>query len=138
MARTGRPLTAEDRALIGAAVEALRLGYRKERHTVGAAVRTGSGTIYRGLNLNGNHSPCAEPVAIGAAVTAGERDLECMVAVCRRGTSFPILSPCGTCRQLLLDYAPGAEVIVAFDGGRVGRIPVVDSLPGAYRSFSDE
>ena len=134
----GRPLGAEDRALVRAAQMTLQEGYDRHRHTVGAAVRTRSGAIYRGLNLNGIHTPCAEPVALGAAITAGDREIESMVAVCRRGRSYPVLSPCGTCRQMLFDYAPRASVIVRLPGGRVARLTVAESLPGAFESFHEE
>lgn len=135
MARIGYALDARDRALIRAAQDVLRRGYDPERHGVAAAVRTRSGSIFLGLNLDGIHTPCAEPVAIGAAVTAGDREIESMVAVCRRGRRYPVLSPCGTCRQLLFDYAPKATVIVRLQGGQVRRLAVTESLPGAFSTF---
>lgn len=131
----GRPLSAADRALVRVAEDALRRGYVRDRHTVGAAVRTRSGTVYTGLNMNGLHSPCAEPVALGAAVTRGDREFETIVAVQRRGGRFPVLSPCGTCRQLFFDYSPRGSMIVRFTGGRVARLTAEECLPGAYHSF---
>jgi cytidine deaminase len=133
--RIGRALRTEDRALIRAAQQALRRGFDAKHHGVAAAVRTHSGAIFLGLNLEGIHTPCAEPVAIGAAMTAGDRKIESMVAVCRRGRGYPVLSPCGTCRQLLFDYAPKATVIVRFANGRVARLAVTESLPGASSLF---
>ena len=133
--RPGQPLTAEDRALVRLAQKALRSGYREHRHGVAAAVRTVSGTVYVGLNVDGIHGPCAEHVAIGAAVTAGDPKLRSMVAVAKRGTAYPVLSPCGNCRQLLLDYAPDATVIARYPNGRVVRLSVQESLPAAFRTF---
>jgi cytidine deaminase len=135
MAKIGRALRAEDRALIEAAREPLRQGPDLRRHGVAAAVRTRSGTIYRGLCIEGIHGPCAEPVALGAAVTAGDRQFVSMVAVHRRGNAYPVLSPCGNCRQLLFDYAPRASVIVRFADGRVARLQAAESLPGAFSTF---
>ncbi len=135
MPRIVRDLRAEDRALIASAREALRRGYVARRHGVAAAVRTRRGAIYLGLNLEGIHGPCAEPVALGAAVTAGDREFESMVAVCRRGREYPVLSPCGNCRQILFDYAPEASVILRFADGRVARLSVAESLPGAFSTF---
>ena len=103
----------EDRELVRAAVDLLRRRYRRERHTVAAALRTRSGRIYVGVNVFAIHGPCAEPVALGAAITAGDPRAAVMVAVCRRGRSYPILSPCGNCRQLLFDYAPRAHFLMA-------------------------
>lgn len=131
MANVGRALRAEDRALIAAAQELLRQRYDEDRHTVAAAVRTRRGAVFRGVNIEGIHTPCAEPVALGAAVAAGDREFVSMVAVCRRGKQYPVLSPCGNCRQMLFDYAPHATVIVRFRHGRVARLTVAESLPGA-------
>ena len=121
-----------------AAEDALRHGYVSDRHTVAAAVRTRSGAVYTGLNLNGIHTPCAEPVALGAAMTRGDRKVESMVAVYRRGNRYRVLSPCGTCRQLLFDYSPDASVIVRFRNGRVGRLTAAESLPAAYGTFDGD
>jgi cytidine deaminase len=131
----GRALRAKDLELIEAARERLRRGFPNRRHDVAAAVRTKSGRIYLGLCVEGIHGPCAEPVAIGAAVTAGDPRIESMVAVTGRGRTFRVLSPCGNCRQLLLDYAPKAEVLVRFPNGRVARLTAEESLPAAFRTF---
>jgi len=131
MPTVGRTLRSEDRALIAAAQETLRRGYDRRHHTVGAAVRTRSGAIYRGLNIEGIHTPCAEPVALGAALTAGDREIETMVAVCRWGREYPVLSPCGNCRQMLFGYAPNAFVLVRLANGRLVRLTAAESLPGA-------
>ncbi|HEY1197836.1 MAG TPA: cytidine deaminase [Thermoplasmata archaeon] len=137
MTPVGRPLRAEDRALIRAPQQTLRRGFDAKHHGVAAAVRTRSGAIFPGLNLDGIHTPCAEPVAIGAAMTAGDREIDSMVAVCRRGRRYPVLSPCGTCRQLLFDYSPKASLIVRFRNGRVARLSAEESLPAAYATFGD-
>ena len=137
MPSVGRALNRQDRALIRAAQEALRRGFKAKHHGVAAAVRTRSGAVFVGLNLEGIHTPCAEPVALGAAMTARDRDIESMVAVCRRGTKYPVLSPCGNCRQMLFDYAPKATVIVRFANGHLARLTASESLPGAFSSGGD-
>ncbi len=100
-----------------------------------AAVRTRSGRLFTGVNIEGLYTPCAEPVAIGAAFAATERELSAMVAVCRRGRRFPLLAPCGTCRQMLLDYAPEAYAIVPDRRGRPVRLAARASLPYAFATF---
>jgi len=124
-----------DRELIAAARETLRRCYRAERHSVAAAVRCASGKIYTGVNIETcGYGPCAEPVAIGAAITAGEREIAAIVAVCKSGPKYPVLSPCGNCRQLLLDYAPDAMVILPIDGA-TRKTRARNLLPAAYRNF---
>jgi cytidine deaminase len=127
----------DDTRLIEAARETLRRAYRPGRHTVGAAVRVDSGRIYTGVNVEAcGYGPCAEPIAIGAAFTNGEREIASIVAVCRRKDQYPVLSPCGNCRQLVFDYSPDA-VVIFDDGGRVVKATARELLPGAYTSDFD-
>jgi len=128
-----------DRKLIDAARDVLMRNYLAGRHTVGAAVLAGSGRIYVGVNVEAcGYGPCAEPIAIGAAFSNGERYLRAVVAVKKRGEEYPVLSPCGNCRQLVVDYAPDAMII--FDnGGTVVKTEAANLLPGAYLSnFGEE
>ena len=128
------PVGEDDRRLVKAAEDVLERSFRPERHTVGAAVLAGSGRIYTGVNVEAcGYGPCAEPIAVGAAFSNGERDLKTIVAVSRSDTGYGVLSPCGNCRQLLLDYAPDARVILEV-GGELVAAPVRDLLPEAYRS----
>ncbi len=128
------PLEPQDEELIRAAVETLLRAYHPDRHTVAAAVRAGSGRVYTGVNIEGIHGPCAEPVAMGAAFAYGERDILAVVAVHRSEDDCDVLSPCGNCRQLILDYAPHAHVILVEDG-QVIKAPAYELLPGAYHYF---
>jgi cytidine deaminase len=135
-----------DQALVHEATEAIRARYRYGRHTVGVAMRGGSGRIYAAVNLDatvGRAAVCAEAVALGAAVMAGEEAVEAVVAVRQHrpgerhggeghadeAPRVSIVSPCGLCRELLLDHAPEAMVIMP---GR-GRVPLKALLPGPYR-----
>jgi len=132
------PLDSKDQKLIEAARDVLRRNYQPARHTVGAAVLCSSGRVYTGINIEAcGYGPCAEPIAIGAAFAHGERDILAIVAVCKRGNEYPVLSPCGNCRQLLVDYAPEAMVIFN-DSGKVWKTQARNLLPGAYISDFDD
>ncbi|MDO2411093.1 cytidine deaminase [Enterococcus faecium] len=85
-------------------------------HTVGAAVRCTNGNVYTGVNVYSNHGACAEIIALGTAISRGERDFECIVAV-GGDHSDMIYSPCGNCRQFILEYAPDCEIIVSTEEG---------------------
>lgn len=64
------PLQEADHQLIETACEVLRRNYLPARHTVAAAVRCPSGSLYTGVNVEAcGYGPCAEPVALGAAFT---------------------------------------------------------------------
>jgi cytidine deaminase len=140
LALKSRRVTAQDRALIAAASEVLERCYRPGRHTVGSAVLCPSGKIYVGVNVEAcGYGPCAEPVAIGAAFSQGEQAISAIVAVKKKRGSgkIVVLSPCGNCRQLVLDYSPDAVVLYSLNG-HVHKATAAELLPGAYRTKFDE
>jgi len=124
---------ARDEELIERAREVIRRNYdgEKKNHTVGAAVRCASGNVYVGVNVHSLHGACAEFVAIGAAITAGERDFECVACV-RGAEGEEILPPCGNCRQMLKDYAPDCLVVMPTVDGWT-KVRVADLLPFSYK-----
>lgn len=125
-------LNEKDLELIGAARRAITANYDGERymHTVGAAVRAAGGKIYVGIDVYSIHGACAELVALGTAMTAGEREFTHIVAV-RGPEGAELLPPCGNCRQLLSDYAPGCQVIVPTPAGP-RKAPAKELLSFAY------
>ena len=125
-------LKERDYELIAEAKKAIHLNYDQEHHnhTVGAAVRCKSGKVYVGVNLYSLHGACAEQVAIGTAITNGEREFDAIVAV-RGKEGEEIISPCGNCRQILHDYMPDCDVIVSVSG-ELKRIKAKELLPFSY------
>ena len=78
---------------------------------VGAVVRSASGKLYAGCNVENSSYPqgwCAEASAIAAMVAAGERRIV-EVAVMGRGEA--LVTPCGGCRQKLREFADDEVVI---------------------------
>lgn len=122
-----------DEELIIAAQNVIKENYDSTQfnHTVGAAVRCKSGQVYVGVNVYSMHGACAEQIALGAAITNGEREFDCIVAV-RGKEGKEILSPCGNCRQILSDYAPNCEVIIQKKNGVV-KVSTQELLPFAYQ-----
>lgn len=98
---------------------------------VGAALLTKSGKVYLGGNVENAAYPtsiCAERVAVFKAVTEGEREFEAVAVVTRDGGT-----PCGSCRQVLAEFALDALVLIANENGEVVREgTVLDLLPGAF------
>jgi len=130
------PITDADRELMRAATEVIARNYEQDRHTVGAAVRCRSGKVYTGVNIECcAYGPCAEFIAVGKAVTEGERDFECIVAVRGPNHGHEVLPPCGNCRQLLSDYAPDCLVILPGGSGEV-KVRAKDLIPVPYDHFS--
>ena len=133
-------LSERDRELLAAASEAIKQRYRYDWQEVGAALRTRDGRIYTGVNLDaylGRMAVCAEGVALGRAVTeVGETGIETIVAVRHPDPAEPdqaiaVVSPCGSCRELIWDYDRNARVIVpGADGPVVAGIG--ELLPNKY------
>lgn len=124
------PLDALDFQLIHAAEAAIERNFDAVRfnHTVGAAIRARSGLIYAGVNIDGIHGACAEFIAAGAAITAGERVFDCVVAVYGGEAPHKVLPPCGNCRQMLLEVSPDCQVILQVEG-EYCKVQIRDLLP---------
>ena len=80
------------------------------KFAVGAALRTRSGRIFCGCNvenLSFGLTICAERAAVFAAVAAGEREFEAIAIV---ADSVQPVTPCGACRQVLAEFAPALPI----------------------------
>lgn len=130
-------LSPANRRLVETARGTIAEQYDRERHRSAAALRADSGAVYTGVHLDAtiaSESVHAEPVAVGAALTAGETGFDAVATVAHPepGTdqSFLVASPCGGCRELLYDYAPEMAAAVRTPDG-VGTRPVRELLPDA-------
>ncbi|GBD43375.1 Purine nucleoside phosphorylase 2 [bacterium HR40] len=107
---------------------------------VGAAIRTTSGAVYLGCNVENASYPegqCAEAVAIGAMVAAGERRIREIAIV---GSGPDPCPPCGGCRQRLAEFAhPESRVhMVSGDGHRLLSLSLGELLPHAFAALGHE
>ncbi len=134
-------LSSKDRELIAAAAQAIKSRYRYDWQEVGAALRTRSGRIYAGVNLDaylGRMAVCAEAVALGRAmVDIGDDGIDTIVAVRQpppeeKDQTVAVVSPCGACRELIFDYDRKARVIVP-NGKAPTVVPIAELLPNKYR-----
>ena len=122
----------EKQSLIDLANEARRRAYVPySNYPVGAALRTKSGRIFTGVNVENAAYPqtmCAERVAIFKAVSEGEMEFEVIAVVTNNGGS-----PCGGCRQVMAEF--GLEAVVLFANGNgelVKETTVNELLPEAF------
>ena len=100
-------------------------------YRVGAAVLTKSGHVFTGANVENASYPetmCAERVAVFKAVSEGERDFDAISVVTDNGGS-----PCGGCRQVLVEFGLDTVVLIANgDGKLLKEMTVKDLLPEAF------
>ncbi|GAB5535235.1 MAG: cytidine deaminase [Rubricoccaceae bacterium] len=124
-------LSAADQHLLELARDVIARRGKEDVHEIGAALRTRSGQTFAAVHLEayvGRVAVCAEAIALGMAAAAGDTDIETVVAVRRSGD---VVSPCGMCRELVLDYAPSATVIVP-EGDELVAIELAQLLPRKY------
>ena len=122
----------ERRLLIDLAIEARRRAYAPySNYLVGAALRTKSGRIFTGCNVENAAYPtgiCAERVAVFKAVSEGERTFEVIAVVTSKGGS-----PCGSCRQVLAEFGLDTTILIAdIEGHLLQETTVAGLLPEAF------
>jgi cytidine deaminase len=129
-ARASRPGAAE---LMRVANAARRQSYAPySRFTVGAALLTRGGRVIAASNVENSSyglSICAERAAVFKAISEGERDF---VAIAVTGPAGRAAQPCGSCRQVLHEFAPGLIVHFRGAGGRTLTRSLDQLLPHAF------
>ncbi len=99
---------------------------------VGAAVKTDSGKVYTGCNVESASyglTVCAERVAIWKALSEGERNFTELAVVADTETLTP---PCGTCRQIIWEFARNATIVFANLEGQSEVFHMAELLPRAF------
>jgi|tagenome__1003787_1003787.scaffolds.fasta_scaffold20308793_2 cytidine deaminase len=128
----------DEQRLIAAAKEARRNAHAPySDFRVGAAVLTKTGKIFAGCNVENislRLTLCAEEVAIGSAVAAGEKEF---VAVAVIADSNAPVMPCGGCRQLLAEFNPEIHLISARLDGHIESYSLAELLPRARQGILD-
>jgi len=123
----------EKKFLIDLANEARRRAYAPySNYHVGAALRTKTGRVYTGVNVENAAYPatmCAERIAIFKAVSDGELEFEVVSVVTDNGGS-----PCGSCRQVLAEFGLDTIVLIANGKGELMKeMTVGELLPEAFQ-----
>ena len=100
---------------------------------VGAAIRTATGKIFVGCNVENIAYPegsCAEAGAISAMIAGGEKQIEEIIVVA--DSPVPV-SPCGGCRQKIAEFSSAdTSVLLAGLDGEVSRKTIGELLPDAF------
>ena len=127
----------DDDALIEAAKAVRPRAHAPYSHyQVGSAVLDENGRIHHGCNVENAAYPegiCAETSAIAAMVAAGGRRIVAIAAVGGR-ESLTACTPCGGCRQRILEFSDrNTRIILLDDQGRPVRHTMDELLPASFR-----
>lgn len=105
------------------------------RFPVGAAVRSGDGSVFTGVNVENASYPegvCAETSALAAMATSGKRDL---VAVAVVADGERPVTPCGGCRQRLAEFGSDTTTVIIGDDAEMKLVTTLaDLLPLRFTS----
>ena len=96
-------------------------------YPVGAALLTINNSVILGCNIESKAYPttlCAERVAIFSAISQGYKDFSAMALITQDGAS-----PCGSCRQIIYEYAGNISIYIAKDLDNYVTQTISDLLP---------
>lgn len=120
--------------LIEKAIDARKNSYSPySQFAVGAALEAEDGTVYTGCNVeNASYglTVCAERTALVKAVSQGAKKFKRLAIVT---DTAEIVTPCGMCRQMLIEFSPELEIILANTEGKKESVILSALLPKAFK-----
>ena len=123
-----------DRELVDQAIKMLDYSYVPySKFPVGAALECADGSVFTGCNVENaayGDTICAERTAVVKAVSEGHRDDFIRIAIA--GHSADYCWPCGSCRQMLYEFAPDLTVLVARGDHEFVTLPLKELLPYGF------
>ena len=123
-----------DQELVARAFAMHRFSYVPySRFPVGAALLCGGGEIFTGCNVENaafGSTICAERTALLKAISEGHRDDWTVLAIAGLGTEY--CWPCGSCRQMLYEFAPDLRVLAARGDGQFQSARLEELLPNGF------
>lgn len=122
-----------DEKLLELALDARKNAYVPySGYAVGAALLAEDGRVFTGCNVENaayGNTLCAERTALVKAVSEGCRKFTRLAVV---GNSTDYCWPCGVCRQMLYEFAPDLEVLVARKDHQFVKFPLRALLPHGF------
>lgn len=107
-------------------------------YQVGAALRTKSGKVYLGCNIenHGIQAICSERTAFAKALSEGEREFESITVVGGPKGEEPTEKcvPCGYCRQFMSEFVDDNFKVCVVDGaGNIEELTIDELLPRSFK-----
>ena len=99
---------------------------------MGAALLCSDGTVFTGCNVENaayGSTICAERTALVKAVSEGHTDFTA-IAIAGQGEDY--CWPCGACRQMLYEFAPGLKILVSRRDGEIISTTLAQLFPYGF------
>ena len=104
--------------------------------SVGAAICDEHGWIHTGCNVENAALPegiCAETNAIGSMVAAGGKKIVA-IAIVGGGEALADITPCGGCRQRILEFADdNTDIVLLAADGEERHFTIAELLPESFK-----
>ena len=129
----------KDKELIEEAKKIIKKLYETDKHHIGCALRTKMGKIITAVHIEayiGRITICAEAIALGKAISEGEKEFDTIVAVRHPyvdevDREIKVVTPCGMCRELISDYCSDIDVIIPYENNIV-KCKISELIPLKY------
>ncbi len=125
----------KNKELIDLAIAASKMAYAPySKFCVGAALMLENGTIIQGCNVeNASYGlcNCAERTALFTAIAAGHKKFKKLAVYVDREA---FTAPCGACRQVIHELAPGVEILLVNNRREVKLTNDQELLPFSFGS----
>ncbi|MDY5730249.1 MAG: cytidine deaminase [Eubacteriales bacterium] len=121
-----------DETLVSFAIQAMNNSYSPySKFPVGACLLTKDGNLYTGCNIENaafGSTMCAERTAVFKAVSEGHTEFEAIAIAGKDIKPYP----CGSCRQVLNEFAPNIRVLITDDKGNYQSTTLDAILPYGF------
>lgn len=121
-----------DEALLALARAAMKRSYSPySKYKVGAALLCADGRVFQGCNIENASfglTNCAERTAMFKAISEGATEFTTIAIAAEESAPWP----CGACRQVLNEFAPGIRVMVTWGDSQVDEAPLTALLPHGF------
>ncbi len=132
ISREDTPSYPTDEELLALARQAMQRSYSPYSHyKVGACLLSADGRVFQGCNIeNASYglANCGERTALFKAVSEGAKEFLTIAIAAEASPPYP----CGACRQVLNEFAPGLRVLVTWGDGHVEKTTLPDLLPHSF------
>ena len=127
-----------EQELVQKAMEMRQFSYAPySKFAVGAALLCEDGSVFTGCNVENaayGSTICAERTALVKAVSEGRQSGFVALAIAGQGDGY--CWPCGSCRQMLCEFAPGLKILAANEKGEYQKATLQELLPHFFGPHS--